>query len=89
VWKRARNKEMHNRMRVKWKHSYLDDSMNEGQALGDAQQDEREAKNLFLEESMEEGQALGDAQQDDSEVEVLLSGWQCGRGPGIGRCSTG
>ncbi len=40
VWKRARNYEMPNRMRVKGKYSYLDDSMKEGQALWDAQQDE-------------------------------------------------
>jgi hypothetical protein len=31
---------MPSRMRVRGKYSYLDDSMKEGQALGDAQQDE-------------------------------------------------
>ncbi len=55
---------MPNRMRMGGKFSYLDDSMKEGQALGDAQEDERE-------------------------VEVLLSGWQCGRETGIRRCQTG
>jgi hypothetical protein len=55
---------MPNRMRVKGKFSYLDDSV-------------------------EEGQALGDAQQDESEKEILLlSGLQCGRGPGIGEWPT-
>jgi hypothetical protein len=46
-------------------------------------------KNLFLDENMEECRALEDALQDDSEMEVLLSGWQGGRGPGIRRCLTG
>ena len=44
VWKRARHWEMPNRMRVKGKYSYLDDSLEEGQALGDAQQDESEVE---------------------------------------------
>jgi hypothetical protein len=43
-WKRARNYEMPNRMRVEGKYSYLDDSVKEGQALGDAQQDESEVE---------------------------------------------
>jgi hypothetical protein len=38
---------MPNRMRVKGKYSYLDDSLEEGQALGDAQQDESEGE-VFL-----------------------------------------
>jgi hypothetical protein len=37
-----------------------------------------------MDDSLEEGQALGDAQQDEIEVEVLLSGWQGGRGPELG-----
>jgi hypothetical protein len=55
---------MPNRMIVKWKFSYLDGSV-------------------------EEGQALEDAQQVESEMEVLLSGLQGRRGPGIVRCLTG
>jgi hypothetical protein len=35
VWKKVRNKEMPNRMRVEGKYSYLDDIVEEGQALGD------------------------------------------------------
>ncbi len=35
---------MPNRMRVEGKYSYLDDSVKEGQALGDAQQDESEVE---------------------------------------------
>jgi len=41
-------------------------------------------KYFYLDDSMKEGQALGDAQQIEIEVEVLLSGWQGGRGPELG-----
>jgi hypothetical protein len=58
-------------------------------ASEDAEQNEREQKNLFLDENMEEGQALEDAQRDESEMEVLLSGLQGRREPGIGGCLTG
>ncbi len=46
-------------------------------------------KNLFLDENLEVGQALEDAQRDESEMDVLLSGLQGRREPGIGGCLTG
>ncbi len=86
VWKRAKHWEMPNRMIVKWKFSYLDGSVEEGQALGDAQQDESNVEVFYLDGSVKEGQVLGDAQQDESNLEVStwMTVW-----PGIGRCPTG
>jgi hypothetical protein len=42
-----------------------------------------EGKYSYVDDTVEKGQTLRDAQKDESEDEVLLYGWQCGRGPGI------
>jgi hypothetical protein len=57
-WKRARHSEMPKRMRLEVKYSYLDDSVDEGKALEDAQQDdsEMEVYSYYLDWSVEEGQ---------------------------------
>jgi hypothetical protein len=39
------------------KYSYLDDSVEEGQEMGDAQQDENNVEVFYLDDSLEEGQA--------------------------------
>jgi hypothetical protein len=49
-------------------------TVEEGQALGDAQQYESDVEVFYLDDSLEEGQALGNAQQDESEVELYLPG---------------
>jgi hypothetical protein len=55
VWKRAKHWDMPNRMRVKWKYSYLDGRLEDGQELGERMR--VEGKYSFLNDSMKEGQA--------------------------------